>query len=119
LFAINGHPTNWSEVRRFERVVNTFESGWAAFSGDGSLLALQADKRIIRLLNTATGEELARLSPVPKAYRTAHLAFSRSGRWLAANSTVGLHLWDLALIRRELAAMNLDWQPPPTALLGR
>jgi serine/threonine protein kinase/WD40 repeat protein len=119
LFAINGHPTNWTEVRQFERVANTFLSGWAAFSGDGALLAIQADERIIRLLDAVTGEELARLTPVPKAHATHHLAFSRSGRWLAAQSTVGLHLWDLSLIRRELAAMNLDWPTPPTARLGR
>jgi serine/threonine protein kinase/WD40 repeat protein len=114
LFAVNGHPTNWTEVRRFERLANTFQSGWAAFSDDSATMAIQADERIIRLLNTFTGEELARLNPVPRAYRTTHFAFSRSGRWLAAHSSVGLHLWDLTLVRRRLAEMNLDWVSPTT-----
>ena len=114
LFAVHGHPTNWTEMRRFDRLANTFQSGWAAFSPDGATMVIQADERILRLLNTFTGEELARLNPVPRAYRTTHFAFSRTGRWLAAHSSVGLHLWDLTLVRRRLAEMNLDWVSPTT-----
>ena len=117
-FAVAGTPTNWTQVRRFARDASGFEQGSAAFSADGQLLALQADQRIYRLVEAATGHELARLTPLPEAYHTGTAAFSPDGRWFVAASDIGLHVWDLALIRARLREMHLDWSgspalPPP------
>jgi serine/threonine protein kinase/WD40 repeat protein/DNA-directed RNA polymerase specialized sigma24 family protein len=117
-FAIIGHPTNWTVVRQFPLDTGGFDTGSAAFSADGKLLAVQADQRIFRLLETATGRELARLTPLPDAYQTRGGVFSHNGRWFAAATDIGLHVWDLALIRARLREMNLDWDGPPETVPG-
>jgi len=112
-FAISGHPTNWNVVRQYSRDVSGFLVGQAAFSADGKLLAVHADQRVFRLLETATGRELARLTPLPETVGTGGCTFSHNGRWFAAASDTGLHVWDLALIRQRLREMELDWEGPP------
>jgi len=44
------------------------------------------------------------------------LRFSPDGRLLAAVSTHAIHLWNLCLIRQQLAAMKLDWHLPSLPL---
>jgi hypothetical protein len=80
-----------------------------AFSRDGELLAVAATRHDIRLIQTRTGLEVATLSP-PDRINLSGLVFSGDGRYLAAHTMVwAVHLWDLQALRRELAAMNLDW----------
>jgi serine/threonine protein kinase len=112
-FAIIGHPTNWPVVRRYSREVTGAGTGGAAFSADGKLLALQADERVYRLLEAATGRELARFTPLQDSYQTRGVVFSHGGRWLVVSSDIGLHVYDLALIRARLREMSLDWDGPP------
>jgi hypothetical protein len=41
------------------------------------------------------------------------IAFNRDGTQLAVALATGpLQLWDLRLIRKQLASMNLDWEMP-------
>jgi hypothetical protein len=108
-FALNGHPTNWTEVRTYPRAVGGFGPGQMAISPDSRLFAVQADQRIFRLVEPATGRELTRLTPLPDAFRTGTAAFSHHGRWFVAGSDLGLHVWDLQLIRQRLREMGLDW----------
>ena len=108
-YAIQGYPTNWAVVRHFTRQSSGFDGGWAAFSADSKLLALHADQRIFRLLEAATGRELARLTPLPDAFSTGGPIFSHNGRWFVSSSAIGLHVWDLQLIRQCLREMGLDW----------
>jgi tetratricopeptide (TPR) repeat protein len=87
-----------------------------AFSQEGSVLAVRTWRGAVRLLDWATGQELARLA-APNTEMASHLAFSRDDRWLAVVcQTQVVQLWDLRRIRRQLSDIGLDWQlpgPPP------
>jgi len=79
-----------------------------AISPDGQTLASGGEDRMIRLWELPTGRPLARWE-AHDANVTA-LAFRPDGRTLVSGAADGmLKLWDLPLIRRELAALALDW----------
>jgi len=84
------------------------------FSRDGKILAVCHSWRTIRLINPHTGEELATLE-APKPFMICSLSFNADASLLAVASETGsdCHLWNLRLIRQQLAAMNLDWDMPP------
>jgi hypothetical protein len=65
----------------------------------------------IQLLETATERPLATLE-APGVSVTGLFAFSPDGTRLAARY-LDVQLWDLRLIRQELAQMGLDWDMPP------
>jgi Tol biopolymer transport system component len=109
-YRMEGSPTNWPLARTYPRATSGFDVGSGVFSADGKLLAIHADQRILRLVEPATGRELARLTPLPEAFRTWRPLFSPDNRWLAAVSDIGLHVWDLQLIRQRLREMGLDWE---------
>jgi eukaryotic-like serine/threonine-protein kinase len=75
---------------------------------DGS----QSDGSII-LLQISTGRELARLAS-PENGRSSPGGLLRSGYLLATAQESGImYVWDLPLIRAQLAEMGLDWAGPP------
>jgi len=79
-----------------------------AVSPDGQTLASGGEDRMIRLWELPTGRPLARWE-AHDADVTA-LAFRPDGRTLVSGAADGmLKLWDLPSIRRELAALGLDW----------
>ena len=51
----------------------------------------------------------------PRSDRAQWLGFTPDGSGLVAISSFSraIHVWDLAAIRRHLAAMHLDWESPP------
>jgi WD40 repeat protein len=87
----------------------------AAFSRDGGLMAVSDISRTVRLVDPATGREIATLAAPDSGLHT-RLCFSPDGSQLAvATETQTIQLWDLRLIRRQLATMNLDWDLTPPA----
>jgi WD40 repeat protein len=96
----------WREVRRFDR-------GGFVFSPDSRLLAINDVFSVVRLLETTTGREVARLTgPEPTSYAPA--CFSPDGTRLVAtcSAETALHVWDLRLIRQQLKELGLDWDWP-------
>jgi WD40 repeat protein/Flp pilus assembly protein TadD len=85
-----------------------------AFAPDGRTVAVGDKPGVVRLCATDSGRELARLEvadlaevqPVGFSHDGARLYARRNGEW-------NLHVWDLRVIRRELAEMGLDWDAEP------
>jgi serine/threonine protein kinase/WD40 repeat protein/Tfp pilus assembly protein PilF len=86
----------------------------ASFSGDGRLLALAGSDGAVRLVVPESGRELARLEP-PEPDRVYGMAFAPDGSRLAVvyslQRTIGV--WNLGLIRPQLAELGLDWESSP------
>jgi WD40 repeat protein/tetratricopeptide (TPR) repeat protein len=88
-----------------------------AFTPDGRVMALETGAGSVRLVRTADGRELVRLDN-PHQDPLSGLAFTPDGTRLVGCSpwlgnALGVHVWDLRLIRRQLAARGLDWDAPP------
>lgn len=110
--------SDWTRARRIERDAASALSGLVAFSPNGEFLALTLALRQVRLISASDWEELATLEgPVPD--RINALSFSPDSRRLAAATDNGaVQVWDLPVLRQELAALSLDWageQQPATA----
>ncbi|RIK79161.1 MAG: hypothetical protein DCC68_13680 [Planctomycetota bacterium] len=105
---------SWRPGIRVPRLdVGTSAPGRLAFSPDGKLLAISRNSFLIQLVEPVTGDELATLES-PEPHFLTWLSFSADGCQLAATSQDRVvQVWDLGLIRRQLAAMNLGWDPPP------
>ena len=83
--------------------------GLMVFSPDSRWLALLDDGRDIVLLEAATGNELARLQ-APRRPGIANFCFSAdASKLVVLQADQSLQIWDLRAMRRELAALNLDW----------
>jgi hypothetical protein len=94
----------WREVRRFE-------SAHFTFSPDCRLLAIADVFSTIRLLETTTGREVARLTGPDSTYYQPY-CFTPDGTRLVTSGIGGLYVWDLRLIRQELKELDLDWEWP-------
>jgi serine/threonine protein kinase/WD40 repeat protein/tetratricopeptide (TPR) repeat protein len=99
--------------------VGTWEavfSGWdghTAFSPDGSLFVAASKLGVVRLLETGTWRELARLEDANQA-SDVWLGFTPDGSRLltVCDEDRNIHVWDLRAIRAGLAEMGLDWDAP-------
>jgi WD40 repeat protein len=84
--------------------------GQSAFSRDGRMLALALTQRIVQIVDPNTGREIVSLTP-PSPQNLGWLAFGPHDQTFMAAAAQGeIHIWDLGNLRRELAAMNLDWK---------
>jgi eukaryotic-like serine/threonine-protein kinase len=68
----------------------------------------------LTMTQISTGRQLARLASPEKGRVTALSLQHLSGFVIAAGDHTGTqYIWDLPLIRRQLAEMGLDWEGPP------
>ncbi len=88
-------------------------SGNGAFTQDGTVLAVGDKPGVVRLFQTATGLEIARLT-APEQTRFNPCCFTPDGSRLIAvgAETLALHVFDLRAIRAGLVEMDLDWDAP-------
>jgi WD40 repeat protein len=87
--------------------------GCMAFTRDGRILAVTYSNVALKLIDLKTAREVATLE-APDPQIVSWLCFSPDGaRLAAATETHVIQLWDLRLIRRQLAAMGLDWKLSP------
>jgi hypothetical protein len=86
------------------------------FSPDSQVVAVGivfGEEHMVRLVECATGREYAQLDAPERGLVPCF--FSPDGGELVARGgeSNALYIWDLRLIRRELAEMGLDWDAPP------
>jgi serine/threonine protein kinase/WD40 repeat protein/tetratricopeptide (TPR) repeat protein len=101
---------SWQQKHGLPRENGKNSFGWPAFSPDGKMLAILHSVSAVRLVDPATGGELATLPAGGSPF-----CFSPDGSQLVTYAGRGgaFQVWDLRLIRRQLAEMGLDWGLPP------
>ena len=106
---------SWKSVLRIPQQPGNDFAAMMCFSRDGKILAGTHSRNVVRLFDAATGQTLADLeSPDPRM--VASLSFNADGTQLAVSEGVGaIRIWDLKLIREQLAGMGLDWEESPSA----
>ncbi len=100
--------TTWQPSFRLPAALSDSVPGSAAFSPDGTLLALEVDHGKIRLLRVGTWEEVLTITP-PQDIPIERMAFSPDGRHLYTTGGQILHRWDIEKLQAELTAMRLGW----------
>jgi WD40 repeat protein len=80
-----------------------------ALSPDGRWLALATTGRQVGLVETATGRTLVELTAPEPISWVPGLVFSGHDRLCVVSVHGRVHIWDLAVLRRELGAVGLDW----------
>lgn len=86
------------------------------FSQDNRLFAIPYNRLQVRLYETATGRQLATLSPTNPAQIIGNksLEFSADGQWLLASKEDGETVtWNLPVVRSELDKLKLNWEDRP------
>lgn len=108
--------TTFRTVARLPRDDPSEVLGWMDFSPDGRWFAYLRSRSIVPILEVANRERVATLE-LPNNREATRVRFSPDSRWLAVYGAEGyIHLWQIASLRRTLAAMGLDWNDsPPTA----
>jgi WD40 repeat protein len=91
-----------------------FQGIHPCYSPDRAILAV-ARGHSIRLLDPASGRELATLEH-PNLIQPRDMVFSPDGRRIAVtDNTDAIHVWDLRPIRTQLAGLGLDWDRTPVS----
>lgn len=99
---------SWKRVFSLPAALSDTVPGSAAFSSDGSLLAVEVEHGRIRLLRPETWDEVLTITP-PQHLPIVRMAFSPDGRHLYTTGGQILHRWDLEKMRSELKALGTGW----------
>ena len=106
------NTASWQMSCRLRRARPGYIRPAISFALDSRMAAV-ADAQKVLLLDPATGRQFASLESREPANVSA-IGFNPDGTRLAVCGWNHLiQLWDLRLIRQELAAINLDWELPP------
>jgi WD40 repeat protein len=98
---------SWKKI--YDGPASSSPVGWAAFSPDSQIVAVVVEGNLVQLLDARTGIELAQLE-APQRAVLSWLRFSPDGSKLfALEWSRSVQIWDLRRVRKELAALNLDW----------
>jgi serine/threonine protein kinase/WD40 repeat protein len=101
---------SWSEVLSIPQQKGNDFCPMMAFSPDGRLFAGTHSRNVVRLHDAATGEVLADLEP-PDPHMVTAISFNEDGSRLAVGEGYeATRIWDLQIIRSNLAPMGLDWK---------
>jgi serine/threonine protein kinase/WD40 repeat protein len=103
---------NWEKVKSRPLNRSSSSPGVVAVSPDGQLVAVARTISDLQILRLETLEEIATFTSPDPGLMT-HIEFSPDGRYLAAAVGNAVQLWDLQLLRRQLADMGLDWEALP------
>lgn len=100
----------WRQLHSWPAETGGERPGPSALSPDGRWLAIEETPDVFLLLSLPSGERLARLD-APRRAGAAHARFSPDGSrlWVAAQGP-RVFEWNLAQLRKELAALGLDWK---------
>jgi hypothetical protein len=82
-------------------------------SPDSRLVVMGLQNGVYRLVELATGRELARLESPDQTQTHGGAVFTSDGTKLVAAAKHGVRVWDLRLIRKGLKELGLDWDAPP------
>lgn len=84
------------------------------FAPDSRIVAVERGDGVVALCDVESGWEHARLTD-PNGHQAHAMAFTPDGSKLvtANKSNIAIHVWDLRLLRTELAKLGLDWEAPP------
>ncbi len=99
--------STFQTLKSFERHPLETGPGELAFSGEGAFLAVTQDGRRVDLIDVARLATVATFEPA--ASRANRLQFSPDGTTLILHDADNAYLYNLTELRRELAAMGLDW----------
>jgi len=104
---------SWKPIKTLPRGQTGGSHGRFAFTSDGQMVALAIGRGEVALVDTTTFELLATLES-PEIGIVAGLSFTGDGTHLAVTTILqSIHVWDLRLMRRQLAELGLDYNRPP------
>ena len=99
----------WQAGHRIPRSITGGLHGRMAFSPDSRTAAVTHSGQSVRLVDVESGDERATFE-MPEPQVISGLAFSPDGNQLAVcGQTPVIYIWNLRLIRQQLATMHLDW----------
>jgi tetratricopeptide (TPR) repeat protein/WD40 repeat protein len=81
-------------------------------SPDSTLVVMALPNGIYRLVELATGRELAQLEEPEQTRTEAGAVFTPDGTRLLVGAKDSLRVWDLRLLRQRLKELDLDWEAP-------
>jgi serine/threonine protein kinase/WD40 repeat protein len=88
-----------------------------AFAPD-SRIAISATQDEIMILDPVLGHEPIRLSTLP-VLRSWPVGFNpNGGKLVTATNSDAVHVWELQLVRQQLATLGLDWEDSQVELAG-